>query len=83
MPKNQIEALIEAGGGMVNRKLVDPKKDRIVVLIRNKGEGKQKAKEYEADRSKAKNQGYRNIYTLEFVLDSCEKQEIDWDSNEV
>ena len=82
MPKNQIEALIEAGGGMVTRKLVDPKKDRIVVLIRNKGKGKD-MKEYETDRNKAKNMGYKNIYTLEFVLDSCEKQEVDWDSNEV
>ena len=52
-----------------------------VAIIANKEEGKDK--QFENDIRNAKKQGFERIYTIEMIMDSCERQIIRWENNDV
>lgn len=56
-------------------------KENIIVLVMNKD--KKNEKQFEEDIKTVKKNGLKKVYTVDFLLDSCERQKIDWAKNVV
>lgn len=76
--------LIYSCGGEICRKVgkLSPKEKEsknLIAVVRNKEAAS--AKTYEEELKAIKKMGFERAYTIELILDSCEKQAVDWSSN--
>ena len=76
LPNDQIRALIETGGGRLIKLANVKKKDAVVGIVRKPKEEKKKL--FETEVKNARKQGFDKLYTIEFILASCESQSVDW-----
>ena len=80
-----IEMLIYSCGGEIYRKVgkLSPKEKEsksLIAIVRNKEAASAKA--YEEELKAMKKMGFEKTYTIELILDSCEKQAVDWANHE-
>ena len=75
--------LIEMCGGNIVRSVKDlprSKRENTVAVVRLE---KNSLIEFREDVVIAKKMGFDRIYTIEMVLDACERQAINWEANRI